>query len=113
MTSTPSGCLDCTRRQFLALGSLAAVSSFLAACGSDSSEPTGLGQVNVTVRPGDYLALAVVGGIARVQGISAPVALVRATESSYRAFSMICPHQGTVIAISGSGFRCPNHGATF
>jgi thiosulfate dehydrogenase [quinone] large subunit len=26
---------------------------------------------------------------------------------------MICPHQGTVIAISGSGFRCPNHGATF
>lgn len=113
MTDRSTSCTGCSRRDFLAVGSLAAVSMFLTACGGDGGGPTSLGEVNVTLRPADYPALAVVGGIARVQGIAAPVAVVRTADAAYRAFSMICPHQGTVIAINGAGFRCPNHGATF
>lgn len=92
---------------------MAAVGAFLAACGSDDGSPTGPSNVNLTVTPANFPALAVVGGIARVTESGTPIAVVRTTTTSYRAFSMVCPHQGTTISISGAGFRCPNHGATF
>jgi Rieske Fe-S protein len=107
---------DCThcvsRRGFLATSTAAAVTAFLAACGA-SDGPTSPGTVNATVKLSDYPMLGTVGGIVRLTGVSTPVAVVRASSTSYRAFSMVCPHQGTTIAISGAGFRCPNHGATF
>ena len=53
------------------------------------------------------------GGIAVVSGAGTAIAVVRAGATQYRAFSLICPHQGSTVAINGAGFRCPNHGATF
>ena len=59
-------------------------------------------------------ALAVVGGIARVDGNSSrPVALVRTAQSSYVALSMRCPHQGATVSIQGGAFNCSRHGARF
>ena len=106
-------CFD--RRRFLATGSLAAVAAFLGtACGNGLSDgATGPGSVNTTVTLDDYPALGTVGGIVRISGVSTPVAVVRSDSSSYRAFSMVCPHAGTTIGIVGTGFRCPRHLAAF
>ena len=109
-----SECLSCTRRDFLAASSLAAVGAFLAACGGESGGgTTGPVNVNLTVTLANFAALGAVGGIAQVTTSGTPVAVVRSGTSSYRAFSMVCPHQGTTIGINATGFRCPNHGATF
>lgn len=109
--SDAAGCGGCSRRDFLAHSSLAAVATFLAACGSDTSTgplPTGL-----TVRVADYPALATVGGISQVSSTGTPVAVVRSAASTFRAFSLRCPHAGSTVQITGGAFRCPNHGATF
>ncbi len=111
--ATPGAPVGMDRRAFLAQSTLAAVAAALAtACGAEGS-PTGPGSVNVTVTLADYAALATVGGIARINGTATPVAVVRTATSSYRAFSMVCPHAGTTIGISGGGFLCPNHRASF
>ncbi len=108
----PSPCADCvSRRAFLTQSTLAAVgAALLGACGDGPTDPS-RGVVTGTANVADYPALAAVGGIARISGTV--IAVVRTGTSTYRAFSMICPHQGSTINISGSGFRCPNHGATF
>jgi Rieske Fe-S protein len=108
-----SDCVSCSRREFLSATTVAAVSTFLAACSSGSDAATGPSNVNLTVTLANFAALNVVGGIAQVSSTGTPVAVVRSGASSYRAFSMVCPHQGTTIGITTSGFRCPNHGATF
>ena len=55
-----------------------------------------------------------VGGVARVDGNAGPpVAVYHSGVDTYLAYSMTCPHAGTTVNIQGSGFRCPNHGATF
>jgi nitrite reductase/ring-hydroxylating ferredoxin subunit len=84
----------------------------LAACGEVTS-PSPPQSVDETVTLASYPALATVGGIARLNGTSTPIAVVRATADSYRAFSLICPHRSGPVGVVGSGFRCPNHGATF
>ena len=106
-------CFD--RRRFLATGTLAAVAALLGtACGNGSADAsTSPGSVNTTVNLADYPALGTVGGIVRLSGVNTPVAVVRSDAASYRAFSMVCTHAGTTIGILGSGFRCPNHMATF
>jgi nitrite reductase/ring-hydroxylating ferredoxin subunit len=101
-------CVD--RRTFLAQSSLAAIGAALVgACGDGLTSPGGVetGTANLA----DYPALSVVGGVARITGTV--IAVVRTDTSTYRAFSMTCPHRGTTISITSSGFRCPNHGATF
>ncbi len=108
-----SDCVSCSRREFLSATTVAAVSTFLAACSSGSDSATGPSNVNLTVTLANFAALNVVGGIAQVSSSGSPVAVVRSGASSYRAFSMVCPHQGTTIGITTTGFRCPNHGATF
>lgn len=116
-----SGCESCSRRDFVATGALAAVGAFLAACGSDNggdsaappTAPTPPVVGGITVSLASFSALATVGGIARVTATGTPIAVVRTGQSTYRAFSMVCPHQGTTINITATGFRCPNHGATF
>jgi Rieske Fe-S protein len=66
------------------------------------------------VTPADFPALSTVGGIARVDGgHGSPVAAVRTGDNQYAAFSLVCPHQGATVAIKGSGFQCPQHGARF
>ena len=108
--SACSGCF--TRREFLTASTAAAVTAVLAACGSDGG-PTGSSGVTVEVRLSDYPALATVGGIAKISGSSAPMAVVRADAGSYRAFSLVCPHERATVGIQGTGFKCPLHGATF
>lgn len=61
-------------------------------------------------------ALANVGGVAGSVGNvnGGPVAVSRISATSFAAFSMRCPHAGTTInVVSGTSFRCPNHGAQF
>lgn len=108
-----STCSSCSRRDFVATGAMAAVAAFLTACGGEDDSPTSPGAVNLSVTLANFPALATVGGIARVTTSGTPVAVVRVDAGSYRAFSMVCPHQGTTVNINGAGFRCPNHGATF
>lgn len=111
------GCAGCgvTRRQFVERSTLAAVAAFLAACsaGSDITGSSGGTPSPVTIKVSDYPALANAGGIVKVNADGIPVAVVHETSGSFAAFSMVCPHQGTTINISGSGFVCPNHGARF
>ena len=101
------------RRQFLAQGTAAAIGSMLLAACGDVTSPSPPQSVDVSVTLASYPALASVGGIARLNGTSTPIAVVRATADSYRAFSLICPHRSGPVGVVGSGFRCPNHGATF
>jgi Rieske Fe-S protein len=62
----------------------------------------------------NFVPLRTDGGIARVDaGSGTPIAVVRVSASSYRAFSLVCPHAGTTVNVEANGFRCPNHGATF
>jgi Rieske Fe-S protein len=113
---------DCTacqrdgvnRREFLSASSALAITALLAACGDgDTGNATGPISVNTTVVLANYGALGTVGGIAVISGAGTPLAVVRSTTSQYRAFSLICPHAGSTVAVNGAGFRCPNHGATF
>ena len=68
----------------------------------------------------NFPSLANVGGAAGSVGVvnGGPVALVRASATSFLAFSMRCTHAGTTVIAenfrnSGSAFHCPNHGALF
>ena len=114
-----------SRRDFVSRSVLAAVAASLAAaCGGpiDFTAPGAPGTTGVntlpaaglSVRLADFAALASPGGIARVDGgVGLPVAVVRVDATTFAAFSMVCPHQGSTIGISGNGFVCPNHGARF
>ncbi len=114
-----SDCTTCrsagvNRREFLTTSTALAITAALAACGDGiGGSATGPSNVNATVVLANYTALGTVGGIAVISGAGTPIAVVRSATSQYRAFSLICPHAGTTVAISGTGFRCPNHGATF
>lgn len=73
-------------------------------------------QGGLVVTIAQWPALATVGGVAGSVGTvnGLPVAVVRSGATSFAAFSMRCPHQGTVISvINAASFRCPNHGALF
>lgn len=107
-----SACEHClSRRAFVASSTAMAVTALLAGC--SSSDPTVPSNVNVSVTIADYSALAAVGGMARLNGTSTPIAVVRTATSTFRAFSLICPHESGSVGISGSGFQCSKHGATF
>lgn len=125
--SSPSGaCIDgdcggfterrIDRRAFLGNAGAIVAALTAAACGDGQigNAATGLGSGGtVTVDPSAYAALASVGGIARISGTSRPIAVVRSTSTTYRAFSLICPHQGSTVNISNGAFLCPNHLARF
>jgi Rieske Fe-S protein len=105
-----------TRRHFIAASTLATVIAVLDSC----SNALGVDGFNgayggpISVKLSSFPALASVNGVARVDGGSgAPTVLVRTGSSTFSAFSMVCPHQGSTIGITTSGFTCPNHGARF
>ncbi len=109
-----------SRRAFISRSTLAAVAAVLAgACGDGIiggrglTAPATLPTGGLTLRLADYPALATVGAIVRADTTAGPMALVHSAATTYLAFSMVCPHQGTTINIQGSGFVCPNHGARF
>lgn len=114
---SPDPCAECAlldRRTFLAQTALASVAAFLAGC-SAGSGPTGPSfNGPLVISPAQYSSLNAVGGIARVDTPDGyPVAVVRVAAQQYAAFSLVCPHQGATVNISGSGFLCPGHGARF
>ena len=105
-----------TRRDFVSMATMSAVALALAACASGdddgSTGPTSTGTGTFTVKPGDFAALAAVGGAVKVRN-SPPVALAR-TSAGLIAFSLSCTHQGTTVVIDNDfTMFCPNHGAMF
>jgi cytochrome b6-f complex iron-sulfur subunit len=104
------------RRTFLSAATLMAVSALLDACGGSKGVDffTGPSGGALVVKLSDFPALASVGGLARVDnGSGAPTALVRTAASSFLGVTMVCTHQGATIDVTGTSFRCPNHGALF
>ena len=112
-------CNSCAigRREFMSRSVLTAAGALLAsACGTGVWEPLSpvVPSGGVTLKLTDYPALAAVGGIALVTPThGTPLAIVHSAATSYLALSRICPHQGTVIDLTGNSFVCPNHGARF
>lgn len=113
-------CGDCmNRRNFLSAATMSAVAALLAACGDGQigpAAPAVASQANgasLTVRLADYAALASNGGIARINGSAQPIAVARINATTYRALSLVCPHQGATVNVQASGFLCPAHGARF
>jgi nitrite reductase/ring-hydroxylating ferredoxin subunit len=103
-----------SRRAFVSAASLAAAVAILEACGASGATSPGGSGGPITVSLASYSALSAVGGVARVDGGSgSPTALVRTGASSFVALSMVCPHAGTTVNYTGSGWTCPNHGAQF
>jgi cytochrome b6-f complex iron-sulfur subunit len=104
------------RRTFLSAATLAAVSVLLEACSSSNGADffTGPSGGALVVTLSSFPVLASVGGLARVDnGNGAPTALVRTGASSFLGVTMVCTHQGATIDVTGTSFRCPNHGALF
>jgi len=121
-TDHDAPCTGCAldRRAFLSQSTLVAVAALLAdACGTGVWDPQlpstpGAPTSGLNFRVADYPALGSVGGIVRITDPSAgALAIVRTGATSFVALSLTCPHQGTTVNVSGSGFLCPNHGARF
>lgn len=120
MTDAIGGCAHCgdvenkSRREFLTASAASAVAAILvSACGGVSDASVVTGPVTLDVQVSNYPALANVGGIAEVDNGGTPVAAVRTGTNTFAAFSLICPHRGCTVGITGSSFRCPCHGAQF
>ena len=69
--------------------------------------------LSTTLNVADFSALATVGGVATTNVNGSPVALVRVSATSFLVLSRVCPHQGSTVNATSTGFKCPNHGATF
>lgn len=116
-----TGCAHCagqsgtSRREFIAASAASAVAALLVTACGGASDTTGVntGPVSLSVQVSNYSALASVGGIAEVDRGGTPVAAVRTGANSFAAFSLICPHNGCTVGITGSSFVCPCHGARF
>ena len=102
------------RRTFLAQSALLAAGALLAACAAgDATAPGTTISSTTDIKVSDFPALASVGGVALVNVSGNPLAIVRTGDASFVTLSRICPHQGSTINPSGSGFLCPGHGARF
>jgi Rieske Fe-S protein len=114
-----TGCAHCgggsSRREFLTTSAAAAAATLLAAaCGGGAGDVAlTTGPVALTVQVSNYPALANVGGITQINASGTPLAVVRTGTDTFSAFSLICPHRGCTVAITGSSFQCPCHGARF
>jgi Rieske Fe-S protein len=107
------------RRTFLELTlcgtGCALAGSALTACGDGNYTFSQLGEP-VTIRLADYPALTVDGGFVELSrqttGFSYPI-FVRNRGGVLVALSGECSHEGCAVSASGTGFRCPCHGAQF
>lgn len=78
------------------------------------SAPGASGNVSLAVRIASFPALNKVGGVARVDGgTGVPIGVARTGASTFLAYTLACTHQGTTVQLLTTGWRCPNHGATF
>jgi len=102
------------RRTFLAQSALLAAGALLAACAAgDATDPGTTLSSTTDIKVSDFPALASDGGIALVNLSGNPMAIVRTGDASFVTLSRVCPHQGSIINPSCSGFLCPGHGARF
>lgn len=101
------------RRDFVAYGAAALAMAALAACGVGESLTSPSTVQSSALKLSDFPALSNVGGVATTSIGRTPIAIVRTGASSFSAFSRICPHQGSTVNVTSTGFLCPNHGATF
>lgn len=106
------------RRDFLATTSLLALSALTSGCDQSAvSGPESVPDfplVPITLDPRSIPGLQEVGGrVVITQGLSSPVLVERLGVSDYHGLSLVCPHRGTIVEPRSTGFRCPNHGATF
>lgn len=70
------------------------------------------GRVSVEVQ--SIPELAKVGGAVSLGNVKGqPVGLARTGPSTYRAFSLRCPHQGVTVNRDASGWICRAHGSEF
>lgn len=106
---------EISRRNVLCgLGAAALVPAALAACSAGTtSAPT----QSTTSAPGAVLtslAAVPVGGGTVVNGPNGPVVVVQPVAGQVRAFSAVCPHQGSTVRAPVQGvITCPNHGSQF
>jgi Rieske Fe-S protein len=108
------GAFSMDRRDFVTRAAAAIAAAALTACGAGIDSSTSPGTVSTTtITVANYPALASVGGVATTSIGGVPLAIVRTGDTSFAAFSRICPHQGGTIQTTSSGFQCPVHGATF
>ena len=79
-----------------------------------SSAVTTLSDGRVRVRLGKVPSLRQVGGVATIGNVrGVPTAVVRVSDTRYRAIDLRCTHQGFIVTETSSGWRCPLHGSTF
>ena len=118
--SVPNECQGCALRReplvdrwtFLKQSAAAIAAIALAACGSDATTaPSTL--TSTTISLANNPKLATVGGVVTLNVDGTPVAVVRETTTTFAAFSLICPHQGSTVQAQTTRFYCPGHGATF
>lgn len=120
--SEARGCAGCAlvgrgepvidRLSFLKYGAAAVAAAALAACGGgDVTSPSTLSSTTISIASNPTLAT--VGGVVTTTIDGAPVAIVRESTSSFSAFSLICPHQGSTVQAQTTRFYCPGHGAMF
>lgn len=107
---TGAACASCmTRRSFVEkTAALAAVAAFFAACSGEGSitDPTVPTQIKVSSFPG-------LATLNQLVLIDAQRAAKRTGTSTFAAYSRACTHEGTQVELSGTGFFCGNHGATY
>ena len=107
------------RRRFFGLASAMSAGALVATGCGDSvfgvpSTITPLPGVLPKVDPRTVKELSRVGGVAVINADGyGPIAVERLGEGSYRAFSLACPHRGTFVKPTATGFKCPNHQALF
>lgn len=112
-----------SRRAFMERAALAALGAVAAgaatACGDGQFGPVAVPNATLpagtggSFRVADFPALASVGGIAATTLNGVPLAIGRTGAATYVVWSLVCPHQGQQVVVSGAGFRCPGHGATW
>jgi Rieske Fe-S protein len=100
------------RRTFLARAAVAAAAVALAACGA-GGDATAPFSGTFSFKVGDHPELASVNGVALITANGSRLAVVRTGATTFVALSRVCPHEGSTINATSTGFLCPNHGATF
>lgn len=90
---------------------LAGATNFPAAA---ASSVTKLKNGKLSVRVAQIPELAEVGGTVSIGLLKGkPVGISRTAANSYRAFSLLCPHQGIPVKKQGPGWVCPAHLSEF